>query len=194
MMTTLLLATGVPMMLGGDEFGRTQGGNNNAYCQDNEISWYDWQIEPWQQQILDVTRQLVRLRRDHRVFRQRFFFDGRPVREGGAPDLAWLGPDGQPLTDEEWNAGWTKTLGMYLSGDLHPVPGEPAPTPDDSFLLLLHASDDDFDFTLPGQPFGSTYAVVIDTADDGETAERAYAAGDAVRLTPRSSVLLRVMA
>ncbi len=194
MMTTLLLATGVPMMLGGDEFGRTQGGNNNAYCQDNEISWYDWQIEPWQQQILDVTRQLVRLRRDHRVFRQRFFFDGRPVREGGAPDLAWLGPDGQPLTDEEWNAGWTKTLGMYLSGDLHPVPGEPAPTPDDSFLLLLHASDDDFDFTLPGQPFGSTYAVVIDTADDGETAERTYAAGDAVRLTPRSSVLLRVMA
>ena len=194
MMTTLLLATGVPMMLGGDEFGRTQGGNNNAYCQDNEISWYDWQIEPWQQQILDVTRQLVRLRRDHRVFRQRFFFDGRPVREGGAPDLAWLGPDGQPLTDEEWNAGWTKTLGMYLSGDLHPVPGEPAPTPDDSFLLLLHASDDDFDFTLPGQPFGSTYAVVIDTADDGATAERTYAAGDAVRLTPRSSVLLRVMA
>ncbi|MFM8772723.1 MAG: glycogen debranching protein, partial [Actinomycetota bacterium] len=192
MMTTLLLATGVPMMLGGDEIGRTQGGNNNAYCQDNEISWFDWHLEPWQRQVLDVTRALVRLRREHRVFRQRFFFDGRPVREGGAPDLAWLGPDGQPLTDEEWNAGWTKTLGMYLSGELHPVPGEPAPAPDDSFLLLLHASDDEFDFTLPGAPFGASYTTVIDTADDVAGPERIYASGQAVHLTPRSSVLLRV--
>ena len=192
MMTSLLLATGVPMMLGGDEFGRTQGGNNNAYCQDNGISWYDWDLAPWQQELLDFSRMVVQLRRDHRVFRQRFFFDGRPVREGGAPDLAWLGPDGQPLTDDEWNAGWTKTLGMYLSGDLHPVPGEPAPSPDDTFLLLLHASDDDIDFTLPGEPFGSAYTTVFDTADDHRVAPREYAAGEAVRLTPRSSVLLRV--
>ena len=187
-----MLATGVPMMLGGDEFGRTQGGNNNAYCQNNGISWYDWDLAPWQQEILDFSRMVVQLRRDHRVFRQRFFFDGRPVREGGAPDLAWLGPDGQPLTDDEWNAGWTKTLGMYLSGDLHPVPGEPAPSPDDTFLLLLHASDDDIDFTLPGEPFGSAYTTVFDTADDHQVATREYAPGEAVRLTPRSSVLLRV--
>ena len=192
MMTTLMLATGVPMMLGGDEFGRTQGGNNNAYCQNNGISWYDWDLAPWQQEILDFSRMVVQLRRDHRVFRQRFFFDGRPVREGGAPDLAWLGPDGQPLTDDEWNAGWTKTLGMYLSGDLHPVPGEPAPSPDDTFLLLLHASDDDIDFTLPGEPFGSAYTTVFDTADDHRVATREYAPGEVVRLTPRSSVLLRV--
>ena len=192
MMTTLMLATGVPMMLGGDEFGRTQGGNNNAYCQNNGISWYDWDLAPWQQEILDFSRMVVQLRRDHRVFRQRFFFDGRPVREGGAPDLAWLGPDGQPLTDDEWNASWTKTLGMYLSGDLHPVPGEPAPSPDDTFLLLLHASDDDIDFTLPGEPFGSAYTTVFDTADDHRVATREYAPGEVVRLTPRSSVLLRV--
>ena len=192
MMTTLLLSTGVPMMLGGDEMARTQGGNNNAYCQDNEISWYDWELAPWQEDILDFARMVVQLRREHRVFRQRFFFDGRPVREGGAPDLAWLGPDGQPMTDDEWNAGWTKTIGMYLSGDLHPVPGEPEPRPDDTFLLLLHASDDDLAFTLPGEPFGSSYTTVFDTADDHRSEPRTYLPGDAVPLTPRSSVLLRV--
>ena len=189
MLATLILSTGVPMILGGDEIGRTQGGNNNAYCQDNEISWLDWDLAPWQQELLEFTRDVVALRRGHRAFRQRFFFQGRPLHEGGAPDLAWIGPDGQPLTDDEWHAGWTKTLGMYLSGELRPVPGESADSPATSFLFLLHASDDDFDFVLPGSPYGSAYAVEFDTSSaDTPT----YSAGDAVRLAPRSSVLLRV--
>ena len=190
MMATLVLSTGVPMILGGDEFGRTQGGNNNAYCQDNPISWYDWQLQPWQQELLDFTKAVIAVRREHRVFRQRYFFDGRPHHEGGAPDLGWVGPDGQPFTNDEWNAPWTKTLGMYLSGELHQVPGEPLPPTDDSFLFIVHASDDDLDFTLPGEPFGASYDVVFDTGTLRPPGP--IPAGTALRLTPRSSVLLRV--
>jgi isoamylase len=190
MFATLLISTGVPMILGGDEFGRTQGGNNNAYCQDNGISWFDWEMAPWQQELLEFSRMIVRLRRDHRVFHQRYFFDGRPVTEGSAPDLGWIGPDGNSLTNEEWNAPWTKTLGMYLSGELHHVPGEPLPPVDDSFLFLMHASDDDIDFTLPGEPYGTSYEVVFDTASVRPPGP--IPAGAALRLTPRSSALLRV--
>ena len=190
MIATLVLSTGVPMLLGGDEIGRTQGGNNNAYCQDNDISWYDWHLSPWQEELLEFTRTVLAVRRDHRVFRQRFFFDGRPQREGGAPDVGWVGPDGQPLTNDEWNAPWTKTLGMYLSGELHQVPGEPLPPADDSFLYILHASDDEIDFTLPGEPFGASYDVVFDTG--ALRPPGPIPAGTALRLTPRSSALLRV--
>jgi len=190
MMATLILSTGVPMLLGGDEFGRTQGGNNNAYCQDNPISWYDWQLEPWQQDLLEFTKQVLSVRREHRVFRQRFFFDGRPQHEGGAPDLGWVGPDGQPLTNDEWNAPWTKTLGMYLSGELHQVAGEPLPPTDDSFLFIVHASDDTLDFTLPGEPFGASYDVVFDTG--ALRPPGPIPAGAALQLAPRSSALLRV--
>jgi glycogen operon protein len=190
MIATLVLSTGVPMILGGDEIGRTQRGNNNAYCQDNAISWYDWNLDSGQQELLDFTRSVLAVRREHRVFRQRFFFDGRPHREGGAPDLGWVGPDGMPLTNDEWNAPWTKTLGMYLSGELHQVPGEPIPPTDDSFLFLLHASDDEIDFTLPGEPFGAAYEVVFDTG--ALRPPGPIPAGAALRLKPRSSALLRV--
>ena len=190
MFATLLLSTGVPMILGGDEFGCTQGGNNNAYCQDNATSWFDWDWDPWQSQMLDFARMVVTLRRDHWVFRQRFFFDGRPVRDGGAPDLGWIGPDGNPRTNEEWNAPWTQTLGMYLSGEGHHVPGDLLAPTDDSFLFLVHASDDEYDFVLPGEPFGSSYEVVFDTGTP-RPADR-LSSGAIVRLTPRSCVLLRV--
>ena len=133
---------------------------------------------------------VVTLRRDHWVFRQRFFFDGRPVRDGGAPDLGWIGPDGNPLTNEEWNAPWTQTLGMYLSGEGHHVPGDLLAPTDDSFLFLVHASDDEYDFVLPGEPFGSSYEVVFDTGTP-RPADR-LSSGATVRLTPRSCVLLRV--
>jgi len=191
MFATLLLSTGVPMILGGDEFGRTQGGNNNAYCQDNDISWFDWDLVDWQRDLLDFATRVIHLRREHRAFRQRYFFDGRPAREGGAPDLGWIGPDGEPLTQDEWNAGWTKTLGMYLSGELHPVPGEPAPPADDSFLLVLHASDDALDFTMPGEPFGASFEVVFDTGDQ-QPEGTVIPSGAALHLAPRSSALLRV--
>lgn len=193
MLTTLLLSTGVPMMSGGDEWGRTQQGNNNAYCQDNSISWYDWEWHPWQQDMHDFTKRLLELRRQHRVFRQRFFFQGLPQRQGGAPDLGWLSPTGNPLTDDEWNSGDTKTIGMYLSGDLRPIPGDRADHTDSSFLLLLHAGDDHRGFTLPGAPYGNNYQRVLDTHDERPTeAPWTDPAGAIVMMAPRSCVVLKV--
>jgi len=197
MLTSLLLSTGVPMILGGDEFGRTQQGNNNAYCQDNDISWYDWAWEPWQRDLVDFTRTLLTVRRHHRAFRQRFFFQGVPRQAGEAPDLGWLSPAGQPLTEAEWNDPSTRTIGMYLSGDLHPLTGaiavEPAEPADDSFLLIMHSGDDHQAFNLPGEPYGDQYRRLFDTHDDQVTqASWTDVAGATIMLAPRSCILLKV--
>lgn len=193
MMTTLLLSTGVPMMSGGDEWGRTQRGNNNAYCQDNDISWYDWEWQPWQRDMHDFTKRLLELRRHHRVFRQRFFFQGRPQREGGAPDLGWVSPAGTPLTNDEWNSGDTNTIGMYLSGDLRPVAGDRADRSDSSFLLLIHSGDDHCGFTLPGSPYGNNYQRILDTHDERPIeASWTDPAGAIVMMAPQSCVVLKV--
>ncbi|MEZ5116157.1 MAG: glycogen debranching protein GlgX [Candidatus Nanopelagicales bacterium] len=193
LLTTLLLSTGVPMITAGDELGRTQRGNNNAYCQDNEISWLDWGLQPWQHDLLTTTRWLLRLRRDHRVFRRRFFFDGAPVEAGGAKDLAWLGPDGTELTDEEWHSPDTRTIGMYVSGRLRARDRQGRPIRDDSFLLLLHAGDGHEPFVLPGAPYGLRYRRILDTQEDvPHDAPWEDPAGATVMLGPRSTVLLRV--
>ncbi len=110
---TLLLSTGVPMLNAGDEFGRSQRGNNNPYSQDNEISWMAWELEPWQQDLLETTRHLVRLRQEHPVLRQRSFFSGRQVHEDGSTDLAWFGTDGQPMGDR-----WGRVVGRGRAGAL----------------------------------------------------------------------------
>lgn len=198
MLTSLLLSTGVPMILGGDEFGRTQRGNNNAYCQDNEISWYDWSWDPWQRDLYNFTRDILALRRRHRTFRQRFFFQGVPRLNGDAPDLAWLSPSGVPLTDDQWNDPNTRSIGMYLSGDLHALPGESHAdnkTPaDDSFLLLLHSGSEHQGFILPGEPFGTHYRRILDTHEEqAHEAPWIDVAGSTVMVAPRTSVLLRVV-
>lgn len=193
MIASVALSTGVPMLLGGDEFGRTQAGNNNGYCQDNPISWYDWSWNPWQADMVSFTRYVLALRREHRVFRQRFFFQGAPTTEGGAPDLGWLSPSGNVLTDEEWNADGTRTIGMYLSGRLHPLPGDPGSGRDDSFLLLFHSGDDHRAFLLPGEPYGTKYRRVLDTHDDHQgVAPWTDPAGGTVMLAPRNLIVLRV--
>jgi glycogen operon protein len=193
MLTTLLLSTGVPMLSGGDEWGRTQRGNNNAYCQDNEISWYEWDWLPWQQDLHDFATRIIQLRRNNRVFRQRFFFQGVPQREGGAPDLGWLSPAGTALSTDEWNSPATRTIGMYLSGDLRPVPGESAHISDSSFLLLIHAGEDHCGFTIPGAPYGNNYRRVFDTHDERPTeAPWTDPAGATIMMAPRSCVLLRI--
>jgi isoamylase len=193
MLASLILSTGVPMILGGDEFGRTQGGNNNGYCQDNGISWYDWDWSPWQHDLVEFTRYVLALRRDHRVFRQRFFFQGTPTVDGGAPDLGWISPTGTVLSDAEWNAPDTHTIGMYLSGRLRPVPGEPHSDRDHSFLILFHAGVDHQPFVLPGPPFGQTYRRVLDTHDERPSiAPWIDRADSTVMLAPRSLVVLRV--
>ena len=193
LLTTLLLSTGVPMLSGGDEWGRTQQGNNNAYCQDNDISWYDWDLLPWQQDLHDFAQRVLELRRNNRVFRQRFFFKGVPQREGGAPDLGWLSPDGTALSNAEWNSETTETIGMYLSGDLRPIPGDSQAHTDSSFLLLIHAGESHCGFELPGAPFGNNFRRVFDTHDDRPTeAPWTDPAGATVMMAPRSCVLLRV--
>src|SRR5690606_30599743 len=113
----LLLSQGVPMLLAGDELGRTQHGNNNAYCQDNEISWIDWQLNGDDQALCRFVQQLIRLRREHAVFTRRTFFQGRTIGGSGVKDICWLAPDGREMTDEEWTAPLARCLGVYYAGD-----------------------------------------------------------------------------
>jgi isoamylase len=191
-LATLFLSQGVPMLLGGDELGRTQHGNNNAYCQDNEISWFDWANVD--QELLDWTRRLIELRRRHPVFRRRRFFHGRPVRgrvtDGELPDLAWFRPDGGLMTDEDWTVGYAKTLGVYLNGSAIPDPDEHGrPVVDDTFFLVINAWDSDIDFTLPGPMWGSRWGPVLDTA--GQPGQDLQAM-DTLKFSGRRLLVLRL--
>ena len=162
---TLLLSQGVPMILGGDELGRTQQGNNNAYCQDNETSWFDWSHVDTD--LLDFVRRLISLRREHPVFRRRRWFQGRPIR--GAPDIAWIRPDGLEMADEDWESGFVRAVGLFLNGDAIPDQDDRGqPIRDDSFLLLFNAHDEQLEWDLPTQ-WGDidAWRVVITTAQDG---------------------------
>jgi isoamylase len=196
-LTTLVLSVGVPMLLAGDEMGRTQGGNNNAYCQDNEISWVDWSLAPEQERLQEFARNLLDLRRRHPVFRQRLFFEGRPVRPGGRKDVGWFGPDGAELAHRHWLDPALRTLGMFLGGDAVRHRGQRGERiMDDSFLLILHAGHESTEFRLPGPPWGETYELVVDTAVDNPPPDRPaayYEADKAIRLAGRSAVLLRAL-
>ena len=188
LMSTLLLSTGVPMICGGDEFGRTQQGNNNAYCQDNEISWYDWSWEPWQSDLKVFASKVLWLRRNHSAFRQRYFFDGTPLTDGGPKDLAWIGADGRELTDAEWNAANARTIGMYLAGEAHEAEVEDQDVVrDSSFLVVMHAGTDPVDFTLPGEPCGRAYRLIVDTATgQADEEDTEVPSGTVVTLPARS--------
>ncbi|MDI2128267.1 glycogen debranching protein GlgX [Yinghuangia seranimata] len=197
MMTTLLLSTGVPMLVAGDEMGRTQRGNNNAYCQDNELSWLDWSArdDPQWQPLLDLTSRLIRLRRTHPVLCRRAFFSGRPSFPDGLRDLAWFTPTGREMTERDWFSP-TATLGMYVSGlDIRQRGPRGERIVDDSFLLILHASSQPMRFVLPGEPWAHSYEIVLDTALDTDPMARfnePVPGGTALTLTGRSAMLLRV--
>ena len=191
-LATLLLSTGVPMLRMGDELAHTQGGNNNAYCQDNEISWLDWSGHTPYPSYVDLISRLVRLRREHPVFRQRAFFLGRPVGHDGVKDLAWFTPDGAEMDDADWASPTARTLGMYLSGHGIRTRGARGERiTDDSFLLLLHAGEDPGEFRLPGEPWASSYVIELDTAAEHVDPGGWLTAGETTTLTPRSLVLLR---
>ena len=158
-LATLFTSQGVPMLLGGDEIGRTQGGNNNAYCQDNEISWFDW--EHVDDGLREFTRRLIALRREHPVFRRRHWFQGRPLR--GTVDICWLRPDATEMDDADWEANFARSVAVFLNGDtIAERDARGQPVTDDSFLLVFNASDGDIDWTLPKQ-WGGTWEVVFDT-------------------------------
>ncbi|MET9895819.1 glycogen debranching protein GlgX [Streptomyces sp. NPDC006465] len=196
LLTTLLLSTGVPMLVAGDEFGRTQRGNNNAYCQDNEISWVDWSQldDPGWRALFELTSRLIALRHEHPVLRRRAFFSGRAHSADGLRDLAWFTARGTEMTERDWYAP-AATLGMYLSG--RDIPGRDArgtPVVDDSFLAVLHAGDRPASFDLPGAPWAARYEVVVDTSreEQSEAPGVVHRAGTAITVPPRSVLLLKV--
>jgi isoamylase len=167
-LTTLLLSQGVPMLLAGDEMGRTQQGNNNAYCQDNEISWFDWAVRAEDdQELLDYVTALIRLRAEHPVFRRRRFFRGQAVR-GGRPrlgDIAWLTLAGEEMTDHDWDAGLAKSLTVFLNGRAISEPDRRGGRiGDDSFLIMFNVSEEDLTFTIPPRRYGQRWAKALDTA------------------------------
>ena len=161
---TLFLSQGVPMLCAGDEMGRTQGGNNNAYCQDNETSWIRWDLSATDRELLEFTRAAARLRREHPAFRRRRFFRGRSVRGSEVKDLTWLRPDGQEMSDEEWTSGFVKAFGMCLAGDaLEEFDARGRHVVDDTFLLLFNADGASIQFTLPHYGDTDEWEVVLDT-------------------------------
>ena len=191
-LTTLAVSQGVPMISHGDEMGRTQGGNNNTYCQDNEISWVDWELDSDQKELLAFANRVIELRHDHPVFRRRRFFKGLAKR-GGESDLGeieWFNSSGQHMTEEEWDQAWARSTMIFLNGLAINEPDERGrEIIDDDFILCFNASPDDIDFTLPKQTYGQTWSTVINTADDSDGSK--YSANAKVRVTARSIHILR---
>jgi isoamylase len=164
-MATVLFSQGVPMLLAGDEIGRTQGGNNNAYCQDNEISWVDWTPEHMDRDTFGFVRQLIALHKEHPVFRRRKFFQGRKIKGAEIKDIVWLRPDGGEMTDEEWNQDFARCLGVALSGAaIDEVNERGQRVQDENFLLLMNAHFEEIPFALPAPPLGAGWIVLIDTS------------------------------
>ena len=192
-LTTLFLSQGVPMLLGGDEFGRTQSGNNNAWCQDNELSWFHWDWNDEQRALFEWTHRLISLRRDHPVFRRARFLRGRGSPGADLPDVWWMRPDGRRMTQRDWGRGDLLSLGVFYNGD-----EIPALTPfgervtDDSFLLLFNAHGDAIEFALPTRRFGARWRLELSTAEpELGPGARAYAARASIAVDAKSVLVLR---
>jgi glycogen operon protein len=190
---TLALSQGVPMILGGDEMGRTQFGNNNAYCQDNEISWYDWSQPDEHLGLLGFARRVMDFRQRHRVFRRRKWFQGRALRGAETKDIGWFNPDGQEMTEEQWTAGYVRALGVFLNGEVLPDPGPHGePLSDDSFMILYNADAESVAFTLPSGRWGEAWARVLDTNEPGlEEGSVVHRSGEDVRVESHSVIVLQ---
>jgi glycogen operon protein len=196
MLTTLLLSQGVPMLAHGDELGRTQHGNNNVYCQDNKISWVDWDEARHHSILTEFTAALTRLRAAHPVFRRRRFFQGRPIHGSNIEDIAWLRPDGQQMGEDDWNAGFARTVAIFLNGRGIPERNDLGEKIiDDSFLLLINAHHKPIAFTLPDATYGSSWEIVVDTADPllarARRRQRDAVPGGRFRVQDRAMIVLR---
>jgi glycogen operon protein len=190
-LATLLLSQGVPMICHGDELGRTQGGNNNGYCQDNELSWIDW--SKVDEDLTAFTATVAGLRTAHPVFRRRRFFEGRPTGRRGdsLPDIAWLRPDASEMTEQDWSAGFGRAVAVFLNGeDITDVDARGERVRDDSFLLCFNAHDEPIDFQLPAAEYGISWQIVVDTATI-ERPEEQRPAQATVTVGPRALVVLQ---
>ncbi|HUQ22205.1 MAG TPA: hypothetical protein VM049_04250, partial [Gaiellaceae bacterium] len=192
-LATLFLSQGVPMLLGGDEIARTQGGNNNAYCQDNEISWIDWGLDGRAERQLAFTKRLIELRSTHPVFHRADFLTGEERLGSGAPDVWWFRPDGRKMTQRNWRDNNALTLGVFLNGSEIPTQTQHgAPVIDDTFLILFNAWADSILFTLPAVSFGRRWAHELSTDElEAEPGSRVYPARGIVPVEGRSLVVLR---
>lgn len=192
LLATLLLSQGVPMLLAGDEIGRTQNGNNNAYCQDNELTWIDWNLDDEQRQLFLYVQWLIRLRAEHPVFRRRYFFQGNPIHGAGVKDVTWLHPEGGEMTEEEWNHDHARCIGMLLFGqELHEFDRRGRQLRDHNYLMLLNAHHEAIPFLLPNSPPGARWQTVLDSTQVGELAlAQDHPGGQHYALQARSIVVL----
>ncbi len=192
LLATLLLSQGVPMLVAGDEMGHTQRGNNNAYCQDNEISWINWSLTEADLELLSFVRQLIQFRRDHPAFRRRSYFQDHSRREG-EKSILWFDPHGLEMGVNEWNQGFARCLGMYLLGDaIGEADEQGRHVVDDDFILLINAHHEEIPFVLPGFQAHSRWQLALDTSRSSSASEdRRYASGDIFPLQGRSLALLQ---
>jgi glycogen operon protein len=188
---SLLLSQGVPMLLAGDEVGRTQQGNNNAYCQDNELAWQSWETGEEDGQLLEFVRRLIRLRQEHRVFRRQKFFQNRAIRGENVRDIVWLDPAGTQMSDDQWRDGFARSLGVFLSGRGLDERDERGRTVvDNDFLVLINAHHETVEFKLPAQPEDAKWVLRVDTTNVAfEADERTFAPGDSYALQGRALAL-----
>jgi isoamylase len=190
---TLMVSQGTPMIAHGDEIGRTQQGNNNAYCQDSELSWMDWSLVDKNADLLAFARKVTKLRRKHSVFRRRRFFEGEPIRSGDeVRDIAWLTPSGREMTHDDWNMAFDKCVGVFLNGAAITAPdarGERVV--DDSFLLCFNAHKRDMEFTTPHDDYAQTWTVELDTNHPAGDAGLVVAAEEKLTVPGRSVLILR---
>ena len=193
-LATLFLSQGVPMLLAGDEFGRSQGGNNNAYCQDNEISWIDWNLDWRGQQLLEFTRTLIQLFRAHPTLRRRKFFQGRKVRGSGAKDITWFRPDGVEMTGTDWKDTMVRCLGLRLAGDaITEVDDQGNPIVDDTLIVLMNAYHESIPFVMPGHEDDHCWQMLVDTRQLSlDSRPKLLLAGETYELEARSLALLGV--
>jgi glycogen operon protein len=192
-LATLLLSQGVPMLTAGDEIGRTQRGNNNAYCQDNEVSWVDWNLTDDRRRLLEFVQRLTRLRREHPVFRRRRFFEGRPIQGSGVKDIMWLKPDGTEMSDEEWQRDFARSLGVLLAGEgLAETDARGRAVTDANFLILFNSHHEEIAFTLPNHAENVRWLAVLDTTHgDGLARGGVHEGGSVYPLKGRSLALLQ---
>ena len=190
-LATLFLSQGVPMLVAGDEISRTQKGNNNAYCQDNEISWIDWASAD--EALLAYTRRLIHFYKSHPVFTRKRWFKGQPIRGVDLEDIAWFLPDATFFTENNWKEDFAKSLGVYLNGlGLRMVGPKGEAIVDDSFYIVFNAAHHSMTYTLPPEKFGTTWIKIIDTAT-GQMDEPSgiYKAGDTIEVSDRSLIVLK---
>ncbi len=191
LLATLFLSQGVPMLCGGDEIGRTQNGNNNAYCQDNEISWHDWKLDDRRTKLLEFTRRLIQFRKAHPNLRRRKFFQDSDVYQPSSKNIAWYRPDGQEMTPEEWSTGWMRSLAVMFNGETLGEADEAGePVEDDSFLILLNSSTENVAYTLGASPQGRGWKLLMNTHNLEEPFDEEPIDGS-LEVAGRSVMLLR---